>query len=91
MMPSSVAMFFMMDQLSLLRPAEDKRAMGPAHGKGAQPSEAAIPPQWPSAQDSASAQAPRVATTAELSREGAGEYRGELQPPSEEGRSRVVR
>lgn len=31
MMPSSVAMFFMMDQLSLLRPTEDNRAMGPAH------------------------------------------------------------
>lgn len=33
MMPSSVAMFFMMDQLSLLRPAGDNRAMGPAHGR----------------------------------------------------------
>lgn len=30
MMPSSVAMFFMMDQLSLLRPAEDNGAVGPA-------------------------------------------------------------
>lgn len=30
-MPSSVAMFFMMDQLSLLRPAEDKRTIGPIH------------------------------------------------------------
>lgn len=82
MMPSSVAMFFMMDQLSLLRPAEDNGARGPAHGEGAQPSEAAIPPQGPSAQE-----LPPLHSCCGKQLES----RGELQAASEEGRSRVLR
>lgn len=86
MMPSSVAMFFMMDQLSQLRPAEDNRVMG-QHSTyspqrvetwgGHQASEAAIPPTCPNPQDLRVPGLQGAAITAQLLQEGCSQGTGE--------------
>lgn len=94
MMPSSVAMFFIMDQLSLLRPAEDNRAMGEhmasVHHVSAQNlvilrgwrhGEGSQPSEAAISPKCPNPQAPAAAITAQLLRPGGLEgHRAELEP-----------
>lgn len=103
MMPSSVAMFFMMDQLSLLRPAEDNGAVGPALASACHVSaqNLAVLRGWGRGEGSQPQSAPALRTlvpelqgaavTAQLLRPGRrGGHRAEPEP-SGRGRGAVLR